>query len=212
MRSAPWWIIGIRELALNTVAAVTTVLFFGEKMRAVRYRDEPRTLARLAGTFNGYVSSLLVNGSGLGVLGTMVIEDDLPVVLMVLLTGWCLFTIGVSAVVFLVVAQSRFGGRQRRPNSISSSSMLRSTAGRRRRSRSTGRSSFRSKRQTLDRPGKDRTPWTRCPRGSVLHGRLSETSTLLPALGLEAVQQSLAGIGVVTYVRATADADRGVAG
>ncbi|WP_412075545.1 hypothetical protein ACLF6K_06380 [Streptomyces xanthophaeus] len=35
-------------------------------------------------------------------LGAMV-----PVVLMVLLTGWCLSNIGVSAVVFVVVAQSR---------------------------------------------------------------------------------------------------------
>ncbi|MGR8007534.1 hypothetical protein [Streptomyces hypolithicus] len=68
-RSARWWITGIRELALSTVAAVTTVLFVGEMMRAVRYRDEPRTPARLAGTFEGYVSSLLVNGAGLGVFG-----------------------------------------------------------------------------------------------------------------------------------------------
>lgn len=106
-RSARWWVTGFRELALSTVAAVTTVVFVGEMVRAVRHRDKARTLARLAGTFEGYVSSLLVNGAGLGVLGTMAIEDVLSVVLMVLLTGWCLSNIGVSAVVFVVVAQSR---------------------------------------------------------------------------------------------------------
>ncbi|MFE5859737.1 hypothetical protein [Streptomyces virginiae] len=106
-RAARWWITGIRELALSTVAAVTTVVFVGEMVRAVRHRDEPRTLARLVGSVEGYVSSLLVNGAGLGVLGTVEIEDDLPVVLMALLAGWCLSNIGVSAVVFVVVAQSR---------------------------------------------------------------------------------------------------------
>lgn len=105
--SARWWVTGIRELALSTAAAVATVVFVGEMVRAVRHRDEPRILARLAGTFEGYVSALLVNGSGLGVLVTMAIEGDLPVVLMVLLTGWCLSNIGVSAVVFVVVAHSR---------------------------------------------------------------------------------------------------------
>lgn len=211
-RSAHWWITGIRELALSTVAAVTSMAFVGEMVRAVRHRDEPSTLARLAGTFEGYVSSILVNGAGLGVLVAMAIEDDLPVVLTVLLTGWCLSNIGVSAVVFVVVPSRGFGGQQRRTSSISSSSMPQSTADRRRRSRSTGRSSFRSRRQMPDQLRKDRTPCTRCPRGSVLLGRPSGTTTLLPALGLEAVQQSLASIGVVTYVRATADADGGVAG
>ncbi|MFD7557554.1 hypothetical protein ACFV9E_23825 [Streptomyces sp. NPDC059835] len=105
--SARWWVTGIRELALSTAAAVATVVFVGEMVRAVRHRDEPRILARLAGTFEGYVSGLLVNGAGLGVLGTMEIENDLPVVLMVLLPGWCLSNIGVSAVVFVAVAQSR---------------------------------------------------------------------------------------------------------
>ncbi|MGW5421435.1 hypothetical protein [Streptomyces sp. NPDC003943] len=79
---------------------MATVVFVGEMVRAVRHRDEPRILARL-------VAGLLVNGAGLGVLGTMEIENDLPVVLMVLLTGWCLSNIGVSAVMFVVVAQSR---------------------------------------------------------------------------------------------------------
>ncbi|MEU9303325.1 hypothetical protein [Streptomyces sp. NPDC048269] len=106
-RSARWWITGIRELALSTVAAVTTVVFVGEMVRAVRHRDEPRTLARLAGTIEGYVSSILVNDAGLGVLVTMPIEDDLPVVLMVLLTGWCPSNIGVSVVFVVVAAQSR---------------------------------------------------------------------------------------------------------
>ncbi|MFG3403615.1 hypothetical protein [Streptomyces sp. NPDC048142] len=86
---------------------MSTVVFVGEMVRAVRHRDEPRTQVRLASSFEGYVSSLLVNGAGLGVLGIMEIEDDLPVVLMVLLTGWCLSNLGVSAVVFVVVAQSR---------------------------------------------------------------------------------------------------------
>jgi hypothetical protein len=106
-RSAQWWITGIRELARGTVAAAATVVFVGEMVRAMRHRDEPRTLARLAGTFEGDVSSLVVNGTGLDVLGTMAIEDDLPVVLMVLLTGWCLSNIGISAVVLVVVAHSR---------------------------------------------------------------------------------------------------------
>ncbi|MFD0403853.1 hypothetical protein [Kitasatospora sp. NPDC127116] len=86
---------------------MATVVFVGEMVRAVRHRDEPRILARLVGSVEGYVAGLLVNGAGLGVLGTMEIENDLPVVLMVLLTGWCLSNIGVSAVMFVVVAQSR---------------------------------------------------------------------------------------------------------
>ncbi|MEU3501762.1 hypothetical protein ABZ726_13610 [Streptomyces hundungensis] len=32
---------------------MTTVVFVGEVVRAVRHRDEPRTLARLAGTIEG---------------------------------------------------------------------------------------------------------------------------------------------------------------
>ncbi|MCT9105415.1 hypothetical protein N4G69_07205 [Streptomyces mirabilis] len=106
-RSARWWITGVCELALNTTAAVATVVFVGEMMRAVRHRDEPRTLARLSGTFEGYVASLLVNSAGLVVLVTMAIEDGLPVVLMVLLAGWSLLNIAISATVFVVVAQSR---------------------------------------------------------------------------------------------------------
>ncbi|MFE6071690.1 hypothetical protein [Streptomyces sp. NPDC056525] len=83
---------------------MTTVVFVGEMVRSVRHRNEPRTLARLAGTIEGYVSSILVNGTGLGVLVTMAIKNDLPVVL---LTGWCPSNTGASAVVFVVVAQSR---------------------------------------------------------------------------------------------------------
>ncbi|KOT47107.1 hypothetical protein ADK43_40225 [Streptomyces rimosus subsp. rimosus] len=87
--------------------AVTTVVLVGEMVRTVRHRNEPRALSRLAGTFEGYVSSLLLNGAGLGVLGTMAVEDDLSGVLTVLLTGWCMSNIGVSGVVFVMVAQSR---------------------------------------------------------------------------------------------------------
>ncbi len=106
-RSARWWITGIRELALSTAATVATAVFVGEVKRAVRHRDEPRTLARLSGTFEGYVASLLANSAGLAVLATMAIEDGLPVVLTALLTGWCLLNIGISATVFVVVARSR---------------------------------------------------------------------------------------------------------
>lgn len=106
-RSARWWITGIRDLALSTAAAVATVVFVGEMTRAVRHRDEPRTLARLSGTFEGYVASLLVNSGGVVVLVTMAIEDGLPVVLTALLAGWCLLNIVISATVFVVVARSR---------------------------------------------------------------------------------------------------------
>ncbi|MBL1120724.1 hypothetical protein JK364_51970 [Streptomyces sp. 110] len=73
----------------------------------MRHRDEPRTLARLFGTFEGYVASLLVNSAGLVVLVTMAIEDGLPVVLTVLLAGWWLLNIAISATVFVVVARPR---------------------------------------------------------------------------------------------------------
>ncbi|MFD9604715.1 hypothetical protein [Streptomyces sp. NPDC059970] len=111
-RSARWWITGIRELALSTVAAVATVVFVGEMVRVVRHHDEPLVISRLLGTFEGYVASLLVNGAGLGVLVAMAIEDGLPVspgavALTALLTAWCLLNIAVSAVVFVVVARSR---------------------------------------------------------------------------------------------------------
>ncbi|MFF3127057.1 hypothetical protein ACFVRD_33200 [Streptomyces sp. NPDC057908] len=111
-RSARWWITGIRELVLSTVAAVATVVFVGEMVRVVRHRDEPLVISRLLGTFEGYVASLLVNGAGLGVLVAMAIEDGLPVspgavALTALLTAWCLLNIAVSAVVFVVVARSR---------------------------------------------------------------------------------------------------------
>lgn len=106
-RSARWWITGIRDLPLSTAAAVATSVFVGEMMRAVRHRDEPRTLARLSGTFEGDVASLLLNSAGLVVQFTMAIEDGLPVVLMVLLAGWSLLNIAISATVFVVVARSR---------------------------------------------------------------------------------------------------------
>ncbi|MFF8902506.1 hypothetical protein ACF082_34105 [Streptomyces lydicus] len=106
-RSAQWWITGIRELAWSTVAAVAPVVFVGEMVCAVRHREEPRTLARLSGTFEGYVASLLVNSAGLVVLVTMAIEDGLPVVLTALLAGWCLLNIAINATVFVVVAGSR---------------------------------------------------------------------------------------------------------
>ncbi|KAB7835737.1 hypothetical protein [Streptomyces mobaraensis] len=105
--SAQWWITGIRDLTLNTTAAVATVVFVGEAKRALRHRDEPRTLARLSGTFEGYVASLLVNSGGLAVLVTMAIEEGLPVVLTALLAGWYLPNIAISATVFVVVARSR---------------------------------------------------------------------------------------------------------
>lgn len=105
-RSARWWISGIRELALSTAAAVATAVFVGEVKRAVRHRDEPRTLARLSGTFEGYVAGLLVNSAGLVVLVTMAIEDGMPVVLTALL-AWCLLNIAIGATVFVVVARSR---------------------------------------------------------------------------------------------------------
>ncbi|MFD4945551.1 hypothetical protein ACFWNT_24225 [Streptomyces sp. NPDC058409] len=111
-RSARWWITGIRELALSTMAAVATVVFVGEMIRVVRHRDEPLVISRLLGTFEGYVASLLVNGAGLGVLVAMAIEDGLPaspgaVGLTALLTAWCLLNIALGAVVFVVVARSR---------------------------------------------------------------------------------------------------------
>lgn len=106
-RSARWWITGIRDLAMSTAAAVATAVFVGEVKRAVRHRDEPRTLARLSGTFEGYVASLSGNSAGLVVLDTMAIEDGLPVVLTALLAGWCLLNISISATVFVVVARSR---------------------------------------------------------------------------------------------------------
>ncbi|MEU0942351.1 hypothetical protein ABZ379_06075 [Streptomyces canus] len=106
-RSARWWITGIRDLALSTAAAVVTVVFVGEMMRAVRHREEPRILARLSGTFEGYVASLLVNSAGFAVLVTMAIEDGLPVVLPALLAGLCLLNIAISATVFGVAARSR---------------------------------------------------------------------------------------------------------
>ncbi|MDL5199729.1 hypothetical protein [Streptomyces sp. ALI-76-A] len=106
-RSARWWITGIRDLALSTAAAVAIVVFVGEMVRAVRHRDEPRTLARLSGTFEGYVASLLANSAGLVVLATLAIEDSLPVVLTALLAGWCLLNIAISATVFVVAARSR---------------------------------------------------------------------------------------------------------
>ncbi|MFF8917457.1 hypothetical protein ACF08M_30155 [Streptomyces sp. NPDC015032] len=106
-RSARWWIAGIRELAVSTTAAVATVAFVGEMVRAVRHRDEPRALAGLSGTFEGYVGGLLINGAGLVVLVGMAIEDGPPVALAALLAGWCLLNIAVNAVVFVVVARSR---------------------------------------------------------------------------------------------------------
>lgn len=106
-RSARWWITGIRDLALSTAAAVATAVFVGEVKRAVRHREEPWTLARLSGTFEGYVAGLLVNSAGLVVLVTMAIEDGLPVVLTALLAGWCLLNIAISAMVFVMVARSR---------------------------------------------------------------------------------------------------------
>lgn len=105
-RSARWWITGVRELALSTTAAVATVVFVGEMKRAVRHRDELRTLGRLSGPFEGHVTSLLVNSAGFVVLATMAIEDGLPVVLTALLAGWCLINIAISATVFVVVARS----------------------------------------------------------------------------------------------------------
>ncbi|MFD8609528.1 hypothetical protein [Streptomyces sp. NPDC059631] len=56
---------------------MTAVVLVGEMMRAVRHRDEPRTLARLPGTFEGQVASLLVNSAGLVVLATMAIDGSL---------------------------------------------------------------------------------------------------------------------------------------
>ncbi|WP_329143040.1 hypothetical protein OIU91_04795 [Streptomyces sp. NBC_01456] len=106
-RSARWWSTGTRDLALSTAAAVATVVFVGEMMRAVRHRDEPRTLARLSGTFEGYVASLLVNNAGLVVLATVAIEAGPPVVLTTLLVGWYLLNIAIGATVFVVVARSR---------------------------------------------------------------------------------------------------------
>ncbi|WP_433855219.1 hypothetical protein [Streptomyces kronopolitis] len=73
----------------------------------MRHRAEPRTLARLSGTFEGYVASLLVNNAGLVVLATVAIEDGPPVVLTTLLAGWCLLNIAIGATVFVVVARSR---------------------------------------------------------------------------------------------------------
>ncbi|MFE7119417.1 hypothetical protein ACFU99_28785, partial [Streptomyces sp. NPDC057654] len=105
-RSAQWWITGVRELALNTTAAVATAVFVGEMQRAVRHRDEPRVLARLSGTFEGHVASLLVNDAGLAVLAATAIEDGPPVMLTVLLAGWCLLNTAISAV-FIVAARSR---------------------------------------------------------------------------------------------------------
>ncbi|MEV7960283.1 hypothetical protein [Streptomyces sp. NPDC088141] len=106
-RSARWWITGIRELAVSTGAAVVTVVFVGEMLRAVRHRHEPRILAHLSGTFEGYVGSLLINGAGLVVLVSMAIEDSLPVMLTALLAGWCLFNIAITATVFVVAVRSR---------------------------------------------------------------------------------------------------------
>ncbi|WP_371792876.1 hypothetical protein OG285_31540 [Streptomyces sp. NBC_01471] len=106
-RSARWWIAGLRELALSTVTAVVNVLFVGEMVHAAQHRDEPRALAHLSGTFEGYVGSLLINGAGLVVLAVMAIKDRLPVVLTALLAGWCPLNFGVSAVVFVMVARSR---------------------------------------------------------------------------------------------------------
>ncbi|WP_327357735.1 hypothetical protein [Streptomyces sp. NBC_01304] len=106
-RSTRWWITGTRDLALSTAAAVATVVFAGEMMRAVRHRDEPRTLARPSGTFERYTASLLINSAGLVALLIMTIEDGLLVVLTALLTGWCLLNIVISATVLVVVAQSR---------------------------------------------------------------------------------------------------------
>lgn len=108
-RSARWWITGIRDLVLSTAAAVATVVFVGEMVSAVRHRDEPRTLARLSGTFEGYVASLLVNSVGLVALATLAIEDGLSVMLTALLSGWCLLNIAISVTVFVVTARSRTG-------------------------------------------------------------------------------------------------------
>jgi hypothetical protein len=105
--SAQWWLTGLRELALSTAAAVATVAFVGELVRAVRYRNEPQALARLSGTFEGCVASLLANSAGLVALATLAIEDRLPVVLTALLAGWCLLNIAISATVFVVAARSR---------------------------------------------------------------------------------------------------------
>lgn len=76
-RSTRSWITGVHELALNTAAAVAIAVFVGEMKRAVRHRGEPRTLARLSGTFEGYLASVLANSAGLAVLVTMAIEDAL---------------------------------------------------------------------------------------------------------------------------------------
>ncbi|MDX3025629.1 hypothetical protein [Streptomyces acidiscabies] len=85
---------------------MATVVFVGEMKRAVRHRDEPRTLARLSGTFEGHMAGLLANSAGLVVLPTMVIESGLTVVLTVQSVGWCLLNITVSATVFAVFARS----------------------------------------------------------------------------------------------------------
>ncbi|MEU8524773.1 MULTISPECIES: hypothetical protein [Streptomyces] len=86
---------------------MTTVVFVGEMVRSVQHRNEPRTLARLAGTFEGYVASLLASSAGLVVLATLAIKDSLPVVLTALLAGWCLLNIAISPTVFVVAARSR---------------------------------------------------------------------------------------------------------
>lgn len=78
-RSARWWLTGMREIALNVLAAVATVAFTGEMRRVVRHRDEPQKISRRTGTAEGYVASFVFNSIGLGVLIVIVIEGGLSI-------------------------------------------------------------------------------------------------------------------------------------
>lgn len=70
-RSARWWWSGLRELGVNCLAAIATVIFVREATRLVNLRDQPREIARGRVSVEGWTAGLIVGIAGVVTMGSV---------------------------------------------------------------------------------------------------------------------------------------------
>ncbi|MFF1880057.1 hypothetical protein ACFVVC_01140 [Pseudarthrobacter sp. NPDC058196] len=116
-RSGRWWLEGARELGVNCLAALASVLFVREVLRLVRDRDSPDDLARRRVPTEGWVAGLLLGCMALGSFtalaslaaqtGSSSPDRGLVQVAVLVSMLWWLANVVVSVTALAVLSRSR---------------------------------------------------------------------------------------------------------
>jgi len=109
--SGRWWTAGMADMGLGLIASFVTVVLIPRVLAALRHRGDLRRLRTLDRTIEGYVTSLLLYGSGLIWLIVMLVHGSSELTeasLLAPMALWAAVNATVAAIASALVLRSRW--------------------------------------------------------------------------------------------------------